>query len=58
MKMNPSHPINMWDVFFAIFLTLKLTDVKPDWSWWFVFAPLIVSVVCQTVAQSDWWNNL
>lgn len=32
------------DVLFLIFLVLKCTDLI-DWSWWWVFSPLLVGLV-------------
>ena len=36
--------IGLGGVMFAIFVTLKLTNVI-DWSWWWVFSPLWIGVI-------------
>jgi len=39
------------DVFFIIFLVLKLTD-NIDWSWWWVFSPILIAVTIQFILKS------
>lgn len=40
---NNSGGIGFAGVLTTVFITLKLTEVI-DWSWWWVFSPIIISV--------------
>ena len=47
---SPDHGIGLPLILFLIFLVLKLTD-HLDWSWWWVFSPLWISVLFWVVAM-------
>jgi len=44
MSRKRENKVDMLDVFFAIFLTLKMCDLI-RWSWWWVCFPIILSLV-------------
>lgn len=53
--------IGLGGVLFVVFLVLKLTHVI-DWSWWWITAPLWVSVLLAIVLKGfvEWlkWRNV
>lgn len=46
---NKLYALGILEILFLIFLVLKLAGLV-DWSWWSVFAPLIIDVIFAVVA--------